>query len=280
VNFISAAGCTPAGNIVTCNLSPINPGSQTPISILVNVASSFSGTLTNTAIVRGTELDSNPSNNSVTTTTTVNRQTDLSLTHTDFPDPVTAGSQLTYTIIVGNHGPSEAVGVVVTDTLPAQVTLQSITPSQGSCIGTNCNMGTIGKGGNVTITVVVKVNDSVSGPISNTATVSGGGGSDPNTGNNSATAATFVGALQKVYLPIIIKPAPTDLSVFNDNTGGNVTFTVIGTGVSCTVPNNTTRFCGSFPPGVYLVQVTSACGNTTTPIAFESGPVTKRVFCK
>jgi mannitol-specific phosphotransferase system IIBC component len=93
-------------------------------------------------------------------------------------------------------------------------------------------------------------------------------------------ATTFVNGLNKVYLPFIIKPPPTELSVFNDKTGGNVIFTVIGTGVSCTVPNNTTLFCGSFPPGTYTVQVTAACGSATTSKFYESGPQTTKVFCK
>jgi hypothetical protein len=85
--------------------------------------------------------------------------------------------------------------------------------------------------------------------------------------------------MRKVYLPFITKPAPTQLSVFNDKTGGNITFTVLGTGVSCTVPNNTTLFCGSFPPGIYNIQVTSPCGNATVPKTYDSGPQTTRVFC-
>jgi hypothetical protein len=142
-------------------------------------------------------------------------------------------------------------------------------------------LGNIAKDGNATIAVIVKVNDSTTGQLSSTASVAGGGGSDSNTANNSATLTTLVGEFKKVFLPIVVKPAPTQLSVFNDSTGGNVTFTVVGTSViNCTVLNNATKFCGSFPPGIYTVQVTSSCGNTSTSLVFDSGPVIKRVFCK
>jgi hypothetical protein len=78
----------------------------------------------------------------------------------------------------------------------------------------------------------------------------------------------------------MLKPLPTQLSVHNDNTGGNVTVTVQGTGVSCMVPNNTTLVCGSFPPGTYNVQVISPCGTAIVPKFYDSGPQTTRVFCK
>jgi hypothetical protein len=102
---------------------------------------------------------------------------------------------------------------------------------------------------------------------------------DPNAGNNSVTEVTLVGEFYKTFLPLVLKPAPTELSVFNDNTGGNVTFTVLGTGVSCVVPNKTTSFCGSFPPGTYQVQVNSVCGDGFFSKDYGSGPVTTRVFC-
>ena len=50
---------------------------------------------------------------------------DLSITKSDSPDPVVAGSQLTYTITVTNAGPSTAHAVNVTDDLPAGTTYVS-----------------------------------------------------------------------------------------------------------------------------------------------------------
>ena len=49
---------------------------------------------------------------------------DLSIAKVDSPDPVVQGSSLTYTVTVTNNGPSNATGVVMTDTLPAGVTVQ------------------------------------------------------------------------------------------------------------------------------------------------------------
>jgi len=74
-------------------------------------------------------------------------------------------------------------------------------------------------------------------------------------------------------------PPLTELSVFNDNTGGNITFSVLGTDVSCTVPNNTTQYCGSFSPGTYTVHVVAPCGTAETQKTYEEGPQTTRIYC-
>ncbi|MBE7551152.1 MAG: DUF11 domain-containing protein [Anaerolineales bacterium] len=281
---LASSGCSNSGNNVTCNLGNIANGGTGVALIRVTVNASTIGLITNTARVTSTETDLNLTDNIVTATTTVTRVTDMAITASDSPDPVTQGNNLAYNLTVTNNGPSNATSVSVTHTLPAGVTFQSVTPGSPTCSHAggvvSCSLGSMAKGSSSNISVVVKVDPPTVGNISGTASVTVTGSSDPNMSNNSAVATTFVNGLQKVYLPFIIKPPPTELSVFNDKTGGNVTFTVIGTGVSCTVPNNSTLFCGSFPPGTYNVQVTSACGNATTAKFYDSGPQTTRVFCK
>ena len=52
---------------------------------------------------------------------------------------------MTYTLSVNNGGPNPALGVVVTDTLPANAAFISATPSQGSCTNAGdivtCSLG-------------------------------------------------------------------------------------------------------------------------------------------
>src|SRR5262245_53689854 len=61
--------------------------------------------------------------------------TDLSITKTDSPDPVTQGNNLTYTITVTNGGANDAGSVVVTDNLPASsdIDFVSVTPTAPTC---------------------------------------------------------------------------------------------------------------------------------------------------
>jgi uncharacterized repeat protein (TIGR01451 family) len=87
----------------------------------------------------------------------------------DSPDPVHVGGNLTYTVTVTNISSVAAQNVVVTDQMPAGVTVISATPGQGSCTATTCNLGTIGPGAAVVIEYVVKVNDGAPAVLTNTA---------------------------------------------------------------------------------------------------------------
>jgi hypothetical protein len=75
--------------------------------------------------------------------------------------------------------------VVVTDALPAGVTLNSATATQGSCSGTTtvtCTLGTLPDG--LSANVVLVVTKTVGGNVSNTASVAADQ-TDPFMPNNS-----------------------------------------------------------------------------------------------
>ncbi len=117
---------------------------------------------------------------------------ELSLTMTDAPDPVPFGSDLTYTLAVKNNGELPADGVTLTDTLPVGATLVSTNAGQGSCTGgapLTCNLGTLGAGASVNVTIVIK--PPAVRNITNTASVAANA-PDPAPTNNTATAQTLV----------------------------------------------------------------------------------------
>jgi uncharacterized repeat protein (TIGR01451 family) len=121
---------------------------------------------------------------------------DLSVTKADFPDPVTVGNNLTYTVTLTNNGPDPATSVTVTDNLPAETTFVSCSSTGGGVCGGSGNNRTVtfaslASGESESITFVATVNCSVADGtvISNTATVSSFT-PDPDTANNSATATT------------------------------------------------------------------------------------------
>ncbi|MFN8344418.1 MAG: T9SS type A sorting domain-containing protein [Spirosomataceae bacterium] len=126
---------------------------------------------------------------------------DLSITKTDSPDPVTAGTNLTYTITVTNNGPDVAANTSWNDVLPTGTTFVSLSSPGGWTATTPA----VGSGGTITVsnpgfaagsavfTLVVAVDPAVADQsvLSNTATVTSST-SDPVPGNNSATATTTV----------------------------------------------------------------------------------------
>ena len=265
VSFVSATpsqgSCGPP-NPITCNLGTINNGANATVTIVVTPTAA--GPLSNTATVSGSQSDPNTSNNTDTEGTTVNpapQTANLSLVKTDSPDPVTAGNPLTYVLTVTNGGPSQATGVTVTDTLPAGVTLNSATPSQGSCSGTStvtCNLGTINNGANATVTIVVT--PTAAGPLSNTAVVSGGQ-TDPDTSNNTDTEGTTVNPAtqEQANLSLVKTDSPDPVTA-----GNNLTYllTVTNGGPSAATSVVVTD---TLPAGVNFVSATPSQGTCGSP---------------
>src|SRR3989339_669238 len=114
---------------------------------------------------------------------------DVSIVKADSPDPVDSGQTLTYTLTITNNGPDQAESVSVSDTLPVEFSLVSITSSQGSCTGTTCNLGSLDVGSQATITITGIA--SGDGIITNTAEVSSTT-LDTDLSNNTATVQTTI----------------------------------------------------------------------------------------
>jgi uncharacterized repeat protein (TIGR01451 family) len=176
--------------------------------------------------------------------------TDIGVSITDTPDPVFVGSNLLYTIVVTNNGPSSAANVRLTNSLPPFVTIKGATTSQGS-LNTNGspifgNLGSVATGSSATVTVTVA--PILTGSITDSVTVASDA-LDSNPGNDMATAVTTVWPLPFLSitnltsngLVAITWPAPlsgftlqyrTDLSTnvtWTNDTGSKV---VNGTNVS------------------------------------------------
>src|SRR6266508_1374040 len=91
--------------------------------------------------------------------------TDLSLTKADTADPVTVGDTFGYVITVKNEGANDAGDVIVTDTLPSQVSYVSATPSQGdpcqkSGSKITCDLGQLNATLSASVTIMVKASGS------------------------------------------------------------------------------------------------------------------------
>jgi uncharacterized repeat protein (TIGR01451 family) len=202
------------GNIAdTANL-PI--GASVTYTVNATIAPSATGTLSNTATatVGGGITDPNPANNSATDSTTLTPQADLSITLTDSPDPVTAGTNLTYVATATNGGASDATDVVISLPLPANTTLVSATAG-GTCVGTTCTFaGATAPGASRSVNYVVLVAASVLHGSSITATASTTSATtDPNAANNSASTTTAVIAVADLVIGLTASTAQTPVNV-------------------------------------------------------------------
>jgi uncharacterized repeat protein (TIGR01451 family) len=193
---------TGAGNINDTVTIP--PGGSITYNVLATISSSATGSITNTATVTPAAgaTDTNLVNNSASDTDTLASSGDLSVTKTDSPDPVSAGSDLTYIITVSAIGPSDSQNVAVSDALPANTTFVSATQLTGPAFAVTTSPTSFGAtiasmaaGSTATFRLVVHVNitTAVGTVISNTATVTSST-SDPTPANNSSTSSTTVSA--------------------------------------------------------------------------------------
>lgn len=185
----TAPDCSISGQLLGCSIPTLAPGAGNAVSVVVtgDLASSFTGTFSNVVSVStSTSQGDDTSPNTATATAPAVPDADLSSTKDATPDPVIAGEVVTYLITVNNDGPSDATGVVVSDTLPAGLTVVNVFSSQGACSALPCQINTIPDGGTATVTVEALVGSDLLAVGTNVADVTADT-PDSTPGNNEST---------------------------------------------------------------------------------------------
>ncbi len=176
---------------VTCTLATlVGSASASTITINALVASSVTSgsVISNTATVSSSTNDPATPNTS-TVNTTIQTHADLAITIADAPDPVNAGSNITYTVVATNNGTADAANAVVAVTLPSGLSLVSITPAPGWTCTTNCTISSFAAGTNATFTIVAKANQ---GPSATTTASISSSTTEIDPSNNTASATTTI----------------------------------------------------------------------------------------
>jgi uncharacterized repeat protein (TIGR01451 family) len=241
---------SPAGNVITCTTTTALPAGQALPTLTISMTAPVAGgSVQNSATVTSPITDPNPANNSATVSTNVAAvpQADLKITKSG-PASVTAGQNVTYTIVVTNAGPTAAASTVVTDPTPIGLAFQSNT---GACtVPFPCSLGTLAANQTATIVSTYTIPANYAGTaVTNTASVSSSV-NDPNTADNSSSATTNVS--QQADLSIT-KSGPPSASP-----GQNITYTIVvtnagpGAAGSITVSDVT-------PAGLTFVSATGGC---------------------
>ncbi len=292
LEFVSCtASCVSSAlPVVTWNVATVaGGGGQATVTLTVRVtdpAAAGVTQLTNPVSVTddGTNgVDPVPGNNSATDTDTLVATPDLVVTKTDGVTSRVAGEQFAYTITVRNVGHQAATGVVVVDTLPAELTGVSCPSTPVPCTIDNTlgivtwNVGALNggaalttpaTGSSVTLTVTVVVDSTVASAITGfTNTVraddDGTNGADPTPLDNAAADTdTLVAApdLQVTKTDGVTSPVPGNTLTYNiviTNAGSQA-----ATGVTAT---------DTLPAGVTFVSCTPACDSSALPTLTWTG---------
>jgi len=185
-----------AGNSATLTVTLTAAASAVVATDSISDTATFTGST-------GGETITDTDDDSATESTSVAREVDITVTKTESIDPVVAGSgagNLTYVVTAMNNGPSDVTDLVISDaiTVPANVTIDSVTPSNGLPAWSSPDWTvSLASGASATLTVVITVPlTALEGAdvISDTATVesSGGGETFINTDDDSITVATSI----------------------------------------------------------------------------------------
>jgi uncharacterized repeat protein (TIGR01451 family) len=275
------------GALLTWPLGTVLPPASGVVTLVVQVNGGLPpGTmLTNAVIITDTSGVTDTS----TITTPVTIGADLAIFKSDEPDPVIPGTLLTYTLVAVNLGPTDAVGVVVTDTLPPQVTFVSATPTPSSTTPLTWSLGVLTVGETRRLTVTVQVSVAASQTFTNTAVVGSTTPDDypPNNRADEPTTPLVPGLVlvKRVTPGEIVRGMPFTYTIQITNTG-QITFSplvltdtlppdfyyVVGSGVPSTptvVAEPLLRWddLGTFAPGASITvafAVTATQGITGT----------------
>ncbi|MBN1937895.1 MAG: DUF11 domain-containing protein [Anaerolineae bacterium] len=203
----SSCGLTSGFGSLAHSIERLEPGGTVTYIVIGNVVPSTTlSSVSNTAdiAVPGGYVDSNLSNNQASVRVSLVPQADLSVRKLDSPDPVLAGTVLTYTLIHTNTGPSYARSITLTDRLTTGVTFggmlpgsaapSSITPSPDGQV-VEWTWSELAVDAVVTTRFTVTVNASVpdGSILVNTATITSRVG-DSDAGDNQMSITTAVQA--------------------------------------------------------------------------------------
>jgi uncharacterized repeat protein (TIGR01451 family) len=178
LSFISDSspnGTCTGTTTITCSLGTLANGENGTVAITART--STTGSATDTATVNASNIDPSSHTSSSATFTVVPPPGEapptaaLGLSNAVNPATTSAGTNVTFTIVVTDNGPADANDVGVTDTLPAGLSFGSASSSSGSCTGTTtvtCTLGTIANGAKATVTLVAVT--STPGAFTDTAT--------------------------------------------------------------------------------------------------------------
>lgn len=192
----------------------LSNGNSATLLITATVNPGTAGTaITNVAEISAVDqADSNASNNIAREVIGVGG-TDLAVSKSVNNANPDQGSTIVYTLVITNNGPISTAGVVLTDTLPAQVTFGSASATQGS-YNSSTGVWTVGSLNNMataTLLITATVNNGTAGQtITNVTNGLTAANPDPDSSNNVDSVAVIVTGADLTVIKTVNDPQPTE----------------------------------------------------------------------
>jgi uncharacterized repeat protein (TIGR01451 family) len=250
--------------LLICTVPRLTNGATALVTLVVSPGV---GVITNVGGVTAFEFDPVPTNNFATNITTVDPAAELILSQTSAPEPVFVGSNVIYSLVVSNYGPFTATTVVISNTLPTNVTFVSASISSGSFTQSNRVVkGTISSLTNRgAVSLIITARATNTGITTNIASVTSAT-LDPALSNNVALRQTTVNPLPDVSVSAsapgwVYVSQPYALTLRATNTGPLVATNAT---VTLTVPASATLLSATCSQGQLTTNastVTCALGS-------------------
>jgi uncharacterized repeat protein (TIGR01451 family)/fimbrial isopeptide formation D2 family protein len=254
------------GGEIVCELGELASGFSQTYAVTLEVLPSTTGSVVNKATVSSPTKDPNEGNNKSEVTTPVEPEADVSIVKHGPSVPVLLGNTFEYELEVENHGPSDAVGIEVSDPLPAEVELVSAeTPCEEGAPGeVTCALGTLVPGQKKTLHFTVKAISipAEGAPVVNIAAV-GSVTEDKDPSNNESKAETTV--LPAADLAIV-KSAPAKVEP-----NGELTYELHVEDLGPSIAHHVV-VSDPLPAGVEFVKASEGCTAAAGVVTCETPP--------
>jgi uncharacterized repeat protein (TIGR01451 family) len=248
---------------VQCALPALPVGSTTPVTIVVSIDPSRTGTLTNTVTVPRDGTDTAQTNNTATLTSTLKAVADVRAVLTVPPGNVPLGGSTPYTLTISNQGPSTAVNISINGSAPPGFTVAP--PSTPYCSISGCTIASLAPGSSVEIKGTLPIAKTTAPGRATITATANASTPDPNTADNTTSTVVYVGAPS---VQVSVLGAITDTRRTRGAAAGDLvvwTYVVTNAGdVDVTnpvvvLPGGTTAVPTTCQPGTLPKGATAAC---------------------